>query len=190
MQTVKLLNLDGFFPKDCFEIKKAERKNAGVHIYLKSITHSCRCPKCGMETTQFHGTYVRTIQDLPILGRKTTLFINAHEYICPNDLCPTKTIAERYNGFLGYYGRYTERCEDLIETLALETSCEGAARVCKELGIQISGDTIIRILKNGLINCRLNLRRNVLALMIFLLRRVINIVQLSVMGILIPLLQF
>ena len=31
--------------------------------------------------------------------------------------------------------------------LALETSCEGAARVCNHTGIQVSGDTIIRILK-------------------------------------------
>lgn len=137
------LNLDEFFPKDCFEIQKVERKNIGIHIYLKSITHSCRCPGCGKETTQYHGTYIRTVQDLPILGGNITLFINAHEYICPNDLCSTKTIAERYNDFLGYYRRYTERCEDLIETLALETSCEGAARVFKEMGIQISGDTII-----------------------------------------------
>ena len=47
----------------------------------------------------------------------------------------------------GYYGRFTERCEDFIATLALETSCEGASRICRYLGIQVSGDTIIRILK-------------------------------------------
>jgi transposase len=77
----------------------------------------------------------------------TLLFISAHEYTCMNDQCLATTVVERYDGFLGYYGRFTERCEDFIETLALETSCEGAARICKEIGIQVSGDTIIRILK-------------------------------------------
>ncbi len=31
-------------------------------------------------------------------------------------------------------------------TLALETSCEGCARICKTLGIKTSGDTVIRLL--------------------------------------------
>lgn len=147
MQINSMLNLEEFFPKDCFKIRKVESNETGVDIYLKSITHSCKCPICGTETVQYHGTYTRTIQDLPIFGKNATLFITAHEYTCSNDSCPAKTIVERYNGFLGYYGRFTERCEDFIETLALETSCEGASRICKEMGIRISGDTIIRILK-------------------------------------------
>lgn len=40
----------------------------------------------------------------------------------------------------------TERLEDFLATLALNTSCEGAARIAKLIGIKISGDTIIRIL--------------------------------------------
>ena len=34
-----------------------------------------------------------------------------------------------------------------IRTLALETSCEGAAAICKEMGMRTSGDTIIRLLR-------------------------------------------
>ena len=41
----------------------------------------------------------------------------------------------------------TDRLEDFIRMLALETNCEGAAAICKEMGIQISGDTIIRLLR-------------------------------------------
>ena len=40
----------------------------------------------------------------------------------------------------------TERCADFICTLALETSCEGCARVCRTLGIKTSGDIVIRLL--------------------------------------------
>ena len=40
----------------------------------------------------------------------------------------------------------TERCADFICTLAMESSCEGCARICKALGIKISGDTVIRLL--------------------------------------------
>ncbi len=41
----------------------------------------------------------------------------------------------------------TTRCEDLIKTLALETSCEGTSLICRHMGLNISGDTIIRMLK-------------------------------------------
>ena len=40
----------------------------------------------------------------------------------------------------------TERCADFICTLAMESGCEGCARICKALGIKISGDTVIRLL--------------------------------------------
>ena len=63
-----------------------------------------------------------------------------------NDECEVVSIAETFDGFLNNYSRMTERCADFICTLALETSCEGCARVCRTLGIKTSGDTVIRLL--------------------------------------------
>lgn len=102
-----------------------------VQIKLRAKQHDCICPKCHQVSTHYHGTYTRRVQDLPILGMNTSVSITAHEFECQNDKCDTKTIVERFDNFLGYYGRFTERCEDFITTLALETSCEGAARICK-----------------------------------------------------------
>lgn len=56
------------------------------------------------------------------------------------------TIAENFAGFLNTSSRMIERCSDFICALALETRCEGCARICKALGIKISGDTVIRLL--------------------------------------------
>lgn len=103
----------------------------------------------------YHGTYKRLVQDLPILGKSTSVILMAHEYECQNKACPAKTIVDQFDHFLGYYGRFTERCEDFIATLALETSCEGASRICKYLGIQIS-DTIIRMLKKRFLHMKLD----------------------------------
>lgn len=145
--TASNLDLRFFYPEDSFEVNECCVKEKCVLIKLKSKKCSCECPKCHQISNYYHGTYKRSVQDLPILGKNTTVIITAHEYECQNDDCPTKTITESYEHFLGYYGRFTERCEDFIVTLALETSCEGASRICKHLGIQVSGDTIIRILK-------------------------------------------
>lgn len=86
------------------------------------------------------------MQDLPILGKNVKIEIKAHEYNCINEDCDISTIAESFDGFLNTYSRLTERCADFICTLALETSCEGCSRICRALGINISGDTVIRLL--------------------------------------------
>ena len=95
----------------------------------------------------YHGTQVRTVQDLPILGKKVLLKITVYEYYCKNSECGVKSFREDYGEFIGRSKRMTNRCEELIKTLAVETSCEGAARICEKTGITVSGDTIIGMLK-------------------------------------------
>ena len=113
---------------------------------MKSITACCTCPKCGQTTKNYHGTYMRKVQDLPILGKNVQLETTAHEYNCMNKECNTTSISETFDGFLNAYSRMTERCAVFVCILALETSCEGCARICKTLGIKTSGDTVIRLL--------------------------------------------
>ena len=146
MDNNTMIDLQSFFPTDCLRIDSLEESENTITIKLKSITNNSRCSKCGRETSQYHGTYVRKVQDLPIFGKTVHLNVTAHEYSCINPECGAKTFVEDFDGFLQYYSRMTERCSDLICTLALETSCEGSARICKAMGIKTSGDSIIRLL--------------------------------------------
>jgi len=95
----------------------------------------------------YHGTYVRTAQDLPILGKNVILKITAYEYNCTNQNCEQKIITDDYENFLSRYSRMTSRCEEFIRILALSTSSEGASVICEKMGLKVSGDTIIRMLK-------------------------------------------
>lgn len=139
------INLQNFYPEE-LKIKQviSEKNRVSLKMYVES--KECRCPRCNEISTHKHGTYNRKIQDLPILGRTTWLYVNAYEYQCDNPDCGTTTFVENVNGFLNYYGRMTERFEEFICLLALETSCEGCARICKNMGVKISGDTVIRLL--------------------------------------------
>lgn len=141
------LCMDKFYPKEKLDITEIDHQKNKILIRMKSTSKSCLCPKCACVSKTYHGTYNRKVQDLPILGKNVQLEIHSHEYKCINDNCMITTFSETFDGFLNTYSRMTERCADFICTLALETSCEGAARVCKYLGIKISGDTIIRLLK-------------------------------------------
>lgn len=140
------LCLDKFYPEKDLMITDIDQQSDKIIIQMKSTSSSCKCPKCNRITQKYHGTYTRKVQDLPILGKNVQLEICSHEYACLNDECEVISIAETFDGFLNNYSRITERCVDFICTLALETSCEGCARVCRTLGIKTSGDTVIRLL--------------------------------------------
>lgn len=140
------LCLDKFYPATDLKITDIHQQKDKILIRMKSISKSCRCPKCNCFTDKYHGTYNRKVQDLPVLGKSVQLEICSHEYECINDECEVTSVAETFDGFLNTYSRMTERCADFICTLALETSCEGCARICRTLGIKTSGDTVIRLL--------------------------------------------
>ena len=140
------IDFQNFFPSKQLKITNILEDTGMIKINLKSQTNTCICPQCNTFSNKHHGTYVRKVQDLPILGKRVLLEINAYEYKCENKDCPNKTIAESFDGFISYYSRMTERLSDFLCTLALETSCEGASRIAKTMNIKVSGDTIIKIL--------------------------------------------
>lgn len=140
------INLQTFFPDKQLKITNISETDTTIKLNLKSQTKSCICPNCNNISNKYHGTYIRKVQDLPILGKQVRLEINAYEYKCENNDCTNKTIAESFDGFISYYSRMTERLSDFLSTLALETSCEGAARIAKNMNIKVSGDTIIKLL--------------------------------------------
>ena len=60
-----------FFPSELLSITSVDHNDSCVHIKMRSKTHSSKCPECGHETATYHGTYLRKVQDLPILGKST-----------------------------------------------------------------------------------------------------------------------
>lgn len=139
------LELQNFYPSE-LEVANICQTDTEIHIKMFARTKNCTCPKCGIVSAHRHGTYERKLQDLPIFGKSTWLFVNAYEYQCDNPECNIMTFVETINGFLSYYSRMTDRCADFICTLAMETSCEGCSRICRAMNLKISGDSVIRLL--------------------------------------------
>jgi len=138
------IDLSKFFPSSVKIIEIASTKK-DIHIYIKSQTHIQTCPSCKKECNEYHSTYRRKIQDLPVFGKTVYIHLAAYRYYCRNSECKQKVFSETVDGFFGFKKRMTRRLEDFLIILTLNTSCEGASRVCQQLGINISGDTLIRM---------------------------------------------
>lgn len=139
------IDLQNFYP-ELLHITGINETDTSIEIQMKSLTKECACPNCGVVSKRHRGTFVRKIQDIPLFKKALMLHVNIYEYACDEAECNVTSFTETFKGFLNYYTRKTERLSELICAIALETSCEGCARICKEMGIKISGDSIIRLL--------------------------------------------
>jgi len=140
------IDISKFYP-ETMEIIGHDVTEEQVTIHIKSRTREVNCPKCGEVTRAYHSTYIRKIQDLPILGKSVRIIVTAYRYKCENAKCVQKVFAESLNGFAGWNRRKTERLEEFIVTLAMEMNCESCSRVCGEIGVKVSGDTVISLVK-------------------------------------------
>ncbi len=146
---MKTTNTSKYYP-DYFRIKEIDEREHEIIITLKSQTHRSVCPSCGAEARNYHGTYTRIVQDLPLMRKTVHLKITEYEYKCENEECSVVSFTENYGEFISPHERMTSRCAELVRIIAWETNCEGASRICKALGIKVSADTIIKMLRNSL----------------------------------------
>lgn len=79
-----ILLLDDYFPQKELKITEVINTDA-ILIRLKSVTKYCGCPRCHKKLEHYHGTYVRKVQDLPILGKSVQLQITANVMSCPTN---------------------------------------------------------------------------------------------------------
>lgn len=139
------LDLQSFYPAD-LEIQKVEEEDDQITIHMHSRSNSCICHKCGSLLDKRHGSHHRKVQDLPILGKRVILDMQIYDYECSSDVCGSFAATETFDGFLRHKSRMTERLEDFVCLLALDTSCEASARILRNMKVKISGDTVIRLL--------------------------------------------
>lgn len=115
-----------------------------LRLYVKSKPHSCKCPKCGKESTILHATYQRILQDTPIHCKQTFLHANVYKYECSNPECSCKVFMEKLPFAKASQVR-TDALNSLILGVAMFLSNEGASKVLALLGVKISNDSIQRL---------------------------------------------
>src|SRR5262249_30842208 len=109
-------------------------------------THAVR-PSCQTASDQIHDRYVRRPMDLPWRGYTVRFSLTVRRFRCRNGNCTRRSFTE---GLAGHWPRYARRMPAATRTLvalARSDGGEGGARLAHQLGLPVSPDTLLRLLR-------------------------------------------
>lgn len=105
------------------------------------------CPDCARVSVSVHSWYERLPCDLPSCGQAVRLYLQVRRFFCRNDACSRKIFCERLPQFLPVYARRTARLAQTLTLLAFALGGEYGARLVKRLGMPVSRDTLLRLIR-------------------------------------------
>ncbi len=129
------------------EIEGIELGERKVSIKVSSVHAAAPCPYCGVESGKVNTAYYRKPADLPCVGHVLELQLKVRSFFCKNEACGYQTFAERFPEVVAPYARRTERLAANQQEVAFAVGGEVGARLLTMLGMPISPDTLIRLIR-------------------------------------------
>ncbi|MCD8084560.1 MAG: transposase family protein [Clostridiales bacterium] len=132
-----------FLDKNHF-VYDVQEDESELRIYVKSRPHICKCPACGTESNRLHATYERRLQDIPVRGKRTYLYVNVYKYECVKETCKCKVFMEELS-FAGTSQVRTDALNAMVLWFGEFLGNRDASRLLSQLGIKASPDTVRRL---------------------------------------------
>ncbi len=132
---------------DGLMVEDIELEEDVLVVVVASDAPGAVCPECQHLSQRVHSQYWRRPADLSCVGFRIRLNIEVRRFFCDNPACPRKTFAERFSGFLEPFARRTNRLASKQRQVALMTGGEAGAVVLYGLGMPVSPDTLLRLVR-------------------------------------------
>ncbi len=130
-----------------FTVTQVVDAQTSMIVYAAAQQATASCPRCQEPSHSIHSYYSRSPQDLPISGKTVRLVLRVRRFRCQNPACPQRTFAERRSEVVALHAQQTKRLTASITHFGCEVSSEPAARLLGHLGILVSSDTLLRLIK-------------------------------------------
>src|SRR5260370_33634804 len=102
------------------------------------------CPECHQPSARIHGSYQRTVADLPCAVRNVILALTVRKFVCTMPTCSRKIFTERLPGLVESYARMTSRLTALVQALGLVAGGQLGTRQADRTGIATTPSTLLR----------------------------------------------
>lgn len=133
-----------FLPPEAIAIEAISPTQTHLTIHVSCRLKSAACPLCQHSSERIHGRYGRTVADMPCGGRRVTLALTVRKLVCGTAGCPRKIFTERLPALVEPSARMTNRLSEVLQTLGFATCGELGERFAPQLGMQVSGPTLLR----------------------------------------------
>jgi len=132
----------------------ADEHGDSITFEASSTVRAAPCPVCRRWSSRRHGSYVRHLEERPMLERRVVLAVEMHRFKCPSAACPRRTFAESIGSLAGRHQRRTRSQARALLALGHALGGEPAARLASALGLRTSSDTVLRHLRRASIRKR------------------------------------
>jgi transposase len=139
----KLLSSLFLLPDDLM-IEAVSPSKTHLSLQVACTRKSAVCPLCQQSSDRIHGSYGRTVADMPCAGRRVTLALTVRKFVCRTPDCPRTIFTERLPDLVQPYARMTNRLSEVLQTLGFATCGELAERLVPKLGMAAWGPTLLR----------------------------------------------
>ena len=113
-------------------------------MVVQTTSVRAACPCCNRSSSRIHSRYTRTVADLPWHGIAVKLELCVRRFRCQNSLCAQHIFCERLPRVVAHYARRTVRLTAALELIGFAVGGEAGARLARELGLNVSPDTLLR----------------------------------------------
>lgn len=120
-----------------------------ITLTLRTVSPMALCPSCGTASSHIQSRYMRTLRDLPSVGRPIRLIMHVRRFFCKKSTCAQKIFVERLAELCHPHAQRTKRLQEALCQLGLTTGGQAGADLGSELGISGSRDTILRLLRQS-----------------------------------------
>jgi hypothetical protein len=133
-----------FLLPDSIAIEAVYPTKTHLTIQVACLLKNAACPLCQQSSERIHGSYGRTVADVPCGGRRVTLALTVRKFVCGTPECPRKIFTEWLPALVQSYARMTTRLSEALQSLGFATCGEVGEQLAPKLGMGISGPTLLR----------------------------------------------
>src|SRR5258708_40001148 len=130
-----------------FEVQEISSVQTVITITACAIGETSVCPACHHESHRLHSYYTRSPADLPVSGQTVRLSLQVRRFRCQNPECQQQTFVESLPEVVPRYSRQTKRLKTTLQLFAVALSGQAGSRLLKQIGMAVSGDTLLRLAK-------------------------------------------
>lgn len=128
-------------------LEQIEIAEQALVLSLSLDTREATCPLCQQMASRVHSRYVRTLQDMPCVGKPLRLLVQARRFFCDNALCLRKIFAERLPDLTSVYARRTTRAIFALSEIGFALEGKPGATLSACIGLPSNRMTILRMIR-------------------------------------------